>query len=148
MFKKIFCPVGLEGPSFYALPTAVAMAKAFGAELHLLHLDESFMDEDERVMLRVSVREEKEEARAKAVVSRKTILAIVHKLGYAEAISDVIMREGSPKHHLAEIAQKLGADLLVIHTHRHQGILERVKGSDAEAILHRADIPVLVLQRP
>jgi nucleotide-binding universal stress UspA family protein len=53
-------------------------------------------------------------------------------------VSDVILRE----------AKKWKADLIVIGTHGRRGINRMVLGSDAEAVLRSAPVPVLMVRSP
>lgn len=53
-------------------------------------------------------------------------------------VADVIVRE----------ARKWKADLIVMGTHGRRGIGRVVLGSDAEAVLREARVPVLLLRAP
>jgi nucleotide-binding universal stress UspA family protein len=53
-------------------------------------------------------------------------------------VSDVIVRE----------AKKWKADLIVMGTHGRRGINRMVLGSDAEAVLRTAPVPVLMVRSP
>lgn len=146
MFTKIVCPVGCDEDSFFAVPASIELARKFGARLILLHLDDTFLDKEERMMLRVSVREAKEEFTRKAIEDRRCIEDIIKKNGWTSAISEIVIREGSPGYHLPEVATDLNADLIVIHTTGRQQLYEKVIGSTADSIIHHATMPVLVLR--
>ena len=53
--------------------------------------------------------------------------------------------EGSVKIEVTELAKKIHADLIVVGTHSHEGI-ERLLGSQANAILHAAQCDVWVIR--
>lgn len=148
MFKHIVCPIGREEWTFFAVPAAIDLAKIHNARLTLLHLDDSFLDEDERVMLRVSVKEAKSEFTQRALEDRQIIEAICRKNGWSESIADIELREGVPGPDLAGHAEALGADLLIIHAAGRQTLYEKVVGSVSDSIIHRASMAVLVLRRP
>ena len=45
-------------------------------------------------------------------------------------------------------AQRVGADLVVLGTHGRDGMARLMRGSDAESLLRRASVPVLVVREP
>jgi len=145
MFKKIVCPVGLEEESFKAVPVGAKLAKTFGAELFLLHLDDRFMSEEEMVMLRVSSTKEQEEIRQRAVHAKRVIEETCAKLGVSGSVSGVVLREGSKDKDIPHIAEKLGADLIVTHSTGRDRIGEQITGTTSESILKHAKVSVLIL---
>ena len=53
---------------------------------------------------------------------------------------------GDPGHRIADVAAKLGADLIVMPSHGRTGIERMLIGSVAERVLRLAHCPVLVLR--
>ena len=145
MFKKIVCPVDLSERAFKALPTVVRMAESFQAKLVILHIVETFMSEQEMIMLRVSPEHYQETQKKKALSVKETIEQRLKNLGIDFENIEIILREGSCKRDIAPICEKLGADLIVITTTGRDHLLENILGSTAEVILRHAKTSVLTV---
>lgn len=63
-------------------------------------------------------------------------------------IKSVQVLEGYPAPTILALSKKLGADAIVIGTHRHTAIGEALLGSTARKVLHGAPIPVLLTRIP
>lgn len=65
-------------------------------------------------------------------------------------VTDVktIIREGDPGLMIADYADDLQADLIVMPSHGYHGVKRLLLGSVAERVLRHAKCPVLVLRRP
>ena len=55
------------------------------------------------------------------------------------------LKHGSAKVEIVKMAEKLDADLIVIGSHGHRGV-QRLLGSTASGVLHRAKCDVLVIR--
>lgn len=55
---------------------------------------------------------------------------------------------GDPVYAIRRLARDLAVDLLVMGTHHRPGIVRWIQGSTAEAVVHDAPCPVLVVPRP
>lgn len=55
------------------------------------------------------------------------------------------IKHGSAKLEIVRVAEKIGADLIVIGSHGRHGV-QRLLGSTASGVLHRADQDVLVVR--
>ena len=76
----------------------------------------------------------------------KRIAALVDRLAGTGMVVETIIEVGDPTATLLDIADRIGAELLVIGTHGRRGIARVLVGSVAEAVLREAKIPVLVLR--
>ncbi|MBV9774074.1 MAG: universal stress protein [Gemmatimonadetes bacterium] len=102
------------------LPPCVALARELGATLHVAHaLDRPGEEPRERL-----------EARVRALA------------GGVPTVCHVV--EGAATDHLPELAQELGADLLVVGATRRSRIRRWFLGTTAEGVVRRATVPVLV----
>ena len=146
MFKKILCPLDLSERSFKALATAAELANLCHAELVLLHMVEVFMSEKEMVMLMISAEHYKDVQRGLALSAKEKIKEALDDLGIPEVKTEIVFREGSPRKDLNTVAEKLGADLIVISKAGGGFITDMIIGSTAEALVRHAKIPVLVFQ--
>lgn len=59
---------------------------------------------------------------------------------------DVEVIAGDATARIVEEAQRLGADYIVVGTHDRHGVSRLVLGSVAEAVVHKSDVPVLVVK--
>jgi nucleotide-binding universal stress UspA family protein len=57
---------------------------------------------------------------------------------------DVVVRFGDPVKEILQEAEDYSADLIVVSTSARSAIKRRLVGSVAEAVLRRADVPVLL----
>lgn len=141
-FRKILVPVDFSTHSSRALQTAIELAKAFGAKLHLLHcyqinvgaispyglvIPESF-DRD----IREAATKQLEQWRDKVTAQKIEVESEVSPLFPSEAI--------------ASIAERIGADLIVMGTRGLSGIKHVMLGSVAERTVRIAPCPVLTLK--
>ena len=136
MFKKILIAVDGSKGSERVMPLAVKMARSNGAELVLAHVDEqtlgkgggsiNVLDDDLQTQLRSRAQELSDEGVATAFEVRSVIL-------------------GGPAHVLVEIADDVGADLIVAGSRGHSPIGGLLLGSVAHRLLQVAHQPVLVV---
>jgi nucleotide-binding universal stress UspA family protein len=141
-FRKILIPIDFSPHSARALETGIALAKKFGARLHLLHcyqiqvgaispygvvIPESF-DRD----IREAAGRQLGEWRDKAAAQKLEVEAEISPSFPSEAI--------------ASTAERIGADLIVMGTRGLSGIKHVLLGSVAERTLRIAPCPVLTLK--
>jgi nucleotide-binding universal stress UspA family protein len=136
MFKTIVVAVdGSEG-SERAVATAVELARRGDATLVLAHVDERTIgkgggpihaDEDE---IQASIRAQAEELSSQGISARVEV-------------ADVVL--GGPAHAINEIADRAGADLIVVGTRGHSPVAGLLLGSVTQRLLHIAGRPVLVV---
>jgi nucleotide-binding universal stress UspA family protein len=121
------------------------LARLCGAELVLLNVRSEFMDKKEMVMLRVSAHEFLKDERDIAVAARRIMEAELEKVGGTDIPHEFIVREGDPHKEILETAERLKCDLIILTTTGRDHLLEHVKGSDAERMVARSHVPILVL---
>ena len=145
MYGRILVPVDGSSTSNRGLMEAINLAKDQKAKLRLLHaIDESFLVYDAYGMMSWdsvtrSLREggEKLMAEAKTLAARNGIDAeSVVTETLKDRVAGVILKE----------ARDWRADLIVMGTHGRRGFGHLVLGSDAEAVLHDAPVPVLLIR--
>lgn len=120
---------------------AAEMAKAFGAELHLLHVIEPEptytaygFTPDEFPVLKTF--HEETHTRAK-----KTLDEVAAKL--PGAITH--LGDGSPLHVLEDKVKELDVDLVVLGSHGHGVVAALLLGSVAEGMVRKSVVPTLVV---
>jgi nucleotide-binding universal stress UspA family protein len=145
MYKRILVPVDGSDTSTRGLREALRIAKVAGARLRLINVvDESVVTQPfesyvDTSYLIEALREGGKKAleRALSVAGRNDFKAesvLCESLG--ESVADIILRE----------AKKWKADLIVMGTHGRRGFNRVVLGSDAEAVLRDATVPVLMIR--
>jgi nucleotide-binding universal stress UspA family protein len=146
MFNHILCPTDLKERSDLAIKKAVQIAHQFGSKITLLNIHEEFMDKEEREMLRVSVNKMKEKYRRIAIDSKEEMRAFIHKLHADDIEVDYLLNKGKPEKVIVEVADKLGADLIVMCTDGRDNIMDFVTGTITEHVINEATCPVLVIR--
>jgi universal stress protein A len=130
--KRLLVPTDFSVCSMRALRYAEELARRFGAEVALVHVDESLVARSELSGLREAVAEEELERlvallQARGVPAR----AVVRSGGAAEEIT----------------AETERADLVVMGTHGRTGLAHVLMGSVAERVVRHASCPVLTVRQ-
>ncbi|EKF86466.1 universal stress protein [Methanobacterium formicicum] len=131
MFNTIMVPTDGSEYSKKAEDTALALAKKLGSVVVAVHII------DDKLIYPYEVLEEE----------GKSILRDVQKKGN-EMDVDVheILIVGSPTNDMAKIAQKAGADLVILSTHGKTGLERLIMGSVAENAIKKISVPVMLVK--
>jgi nucleotide-binding universal stress UspA family protein len=146
MFRKVLIATDGSETSERAAREAIALASAVGAEA-----------------LAVSVIDTRSGTGSYLPGSEAPYYAglVEHLRGYARQCVDAVVAEGAksgvpvqarllegvPATAILEAAKKEGADLIVLGTHGRTGLKLLLVGSTAQAVLHGATVPVLLVRR-
>lgn len=127
---------------------ASSLAKAYGAQLHLLHIVEQEptytaygFTPDEYPALHAF----QQEAKRRAAVKLNELLATVSP-GLPDARVELI--EDSPLHGIITYVKKSEADLVVLGSHGHGVVVSLLLGSVAEGMVRKALVPTLIVPAP
>ena len=141
--RQILVPVDFSEHAEEALGTALGLAKVFGAELHLLHC---YQINPSTVSPYGMVIPETFEHDVRQAALRR--LAEWRRKGNGEGVT---VHEHISAHFPAEeitaMAEKLGADLIVMGTRGLTGLKHVLLGSVAERTVRFAPCPVLTVKR-
>jgi len=145
MYARILAPIDGSPTSERGLVEAINLAKDQRATLRLLHVvDGSVLMFDAMGMINWGdvidlLREDGEQliARAKELAAAQGVIA--------EGIVLKTMSERAA-HEILRNARDWPADIIVMGTHGRRGFKHLVLGSDAEAVLHDAPAPVLLIR--
>lgn len=138
--KVILCAVDFSPCSDEAMRWAFALARNYGAEVHLVHADElptyglpegSLLDERRREDQRAALRE----------------LAAAHA-GEGVPIHHVLLHGKAPYQAIVDRVAQIGADLVVIGTHGRRGPGRILLGSVAERVVRLSPVPVVTVRMP
>lgn len=146
MYEKILVPVDGSPTAMVGLTEAIALARAMGSTLHLLHVvDElSLMSSFEAAMalppnvfdlMKEAGQEVLEAAQARVRAAGVPVQAELVE-SYAGRVSDLILAK----------AQEWGAQIIVLGTHGRRGVGRVLLGSDAEQVLRQSPVPVLLVR--
>ena len=147
MYDKILVPVDGSETSNNGLDQAIQIAKTMHSQLHLVHIvNELIFDYSYSPGLYATNVIESMRERGKTIMDEAEAAARKHGLQPESVLLEAI---GGPAADLiVEEARDSRADLIVMGTHGRRGLRRLVLGSDAENVVRRADIPVLLVHGP
>lgn len=150
MFKRILVALDGSPASNAGLKTAVQLALDQQALLYGLHvIDDSQLSlgfyaevpvttlQEVLVTMREEGRKTVQKAEAVALASGVILTPLIIE-AQGQAVARAIVQQ----------ARKLKADLIVLGTHGRRGLRRVLMGSDAEAVLRDANVPVLLIRHP
>jgi nucleotide-binding universal stress UspA family protein len=141
MFTTIIWATDSSEHASRALPYAVALAERDQAPLHVVHVVEkmtgghiagqfTYADEEER--------KAKLEAQVAAIRAEHAVDVELHMVPGGT---------GQVAHRIAQVAEEIGADLIVVGTHGRTGLGTALIGSVTQRLLRDASCPVLAVPR-
>jgi nucleotide-binding universal stress UspA family protein len=138
-FKRILAPVDFDESSLSALDLAAKLARQNDAMVSVLHIVP--VDIDLRGMPQYTELIQRQES-----IDHDKLSAVA-KQHLADVKWEVLDQMGPPADVIAEVAVKIGADIIVMVTHGRRGLARLVEGSVAEKVLRIAPCPVLAVRR-
>lgn len=143
--KRILCCTDFSENSEPALRLAADYAKAFGAELIIVHV----IDAGSFPAYVDWVGDEIDQIVSRSTKTAETKLAALAK-ACSQTAKDVKTQcvIGSPAEKIVNLANDEGADLIVVGTHGRSGVKHLVMGSIARSVLRTAHRPVLIVEAP
>jgi nucleotide-binding universal stress UspA family protein len=145
MYKKILVPVDGSSTSDRGLTEAIHIAKHCGASIRLIHVvNELILEPDFPATINyVGLIDQLRENGEKLLRNREEI---VRRQGIS-CEPRLIENPGTyAANTIIADAKDCGADLIVMGTHGRRGISRLALGSDAEAVLRQASIPILLVR--
>ena len=139
--RKILAPTDMSELSCVGLRYALEMARELGAEVIAYHVvpmgEDWFVGYEKHGPVRNLLANE--EAALDKLLTEK----------FAEDIKPITIRQkveiGGPHTSIVEVAEREGADLIVMSTHGRTGLSHILLGSVTEKVVARAPCPVLVI---
>ena len=137
--RRIVCPVDFSAPSTHAYRYARALADSLGAELHLMHAYTipALPLPDGAVVLPAEM------ATAMSTRSQSALDAFI-----PDDPAERHLCEGPVPDAVAELVERLGADIVVLGTHGYGPIRRFLLGSVAERVIRSSTVPVLTIPPP
>ena len=144
-YRRILVPVDGSRASLRGLREAIRLAKGQRSRLRVVHVvDETALLGAAEAGADAAALVRSKGARGRRLVERARRAADRAGLRGATAIRESA-GQSAARGILAE-AKRWRADLIVMGTHGRRGVRRMVLGSDAEEILRRADVPVLLVR--
>ena len=138
VLKNILVPTDFGPAADAALTYGRALAKQFGARLHLLHAAENDF-------LRASVTDPYV---LKASIARQLEQRLTAEDRTDRAAHAVMETADRPSDAIVAYAKDSGIDLIVMGTHGRTGVSHLLVGSVAERVVRTAPCPVLTVRHP
>lgn len=141
--RHILCPTDFSPTAQQACDYAAGMARAFGAEIILVHVIPEMNYPTRSFGMAVAFPNLREELhqRAQAELDRQR-----QNLG-SDLKSITEVRQGVSHEQILECAKAFHADMIVMGTHGHTGLTHFVLGSTAERVLRMSTCPVLTVRK-
>jgi nucleotide-binding universal stress UspA family protein len=146
MYARILVPVDGSAASAQGLDEAIELAGHLKARMQLFHVVEPWVMATTGMMA-VNMHEIAESIRSAGAELLKGCEEKVTHAGI-EVDAELIETAGrSAGECIVQKAQEVAADLIVCGTHGRRGIRRLLMGSDAEYIVRRAPVPVLLVRK-
>lgn len=145
LLDHVAIAIDFSDPSKVALDACFVLAKlAHAKKLTIIHATPEVVlpaREQPQVEARLTKLSERIESSA-----TKQVMAMSNELGTPEGVEIAYeIVSGTPARVIPETAERIGATLLAVGTHRRKGVRRWLKGSIAEMIVRGAKIPILVM---
>lgn len=136
--KNVVVPVDFSEQSLEAIQTALELVAA-PAHVHVVHVVVPL------TTITVGEAWAVEDVESRMSASRDYLATYLQQHSVAGVTSQV--REGDPGLQIAEYAQSIKADLVVMPSHGRHGVQRLLLGSVAERVLRHVECPILILRR-
>ena len=138
-YRKILCPIDFDENSLAALDEAIEVAHHFNAAIALVHVIPIIVQYGEVAIAPQIYAQHENEARAKlAALTEKKLVGIIH---------EEIIYTGDITGSILQSIGRFGPDIVVMATHGRSGIAHLILGRVAEAVVRKANCPVLTIRR-
>ncbi len=141
LIKKILVPIDFGPASDAAVEEAVMLASSLGAELAILHVYKvpvfAYPGAPYIAFEDISISLEK--------TARAGVDTVVHQISKRVPRVSGLIRHGSAWLLINDVAQEIGADLVVLGTHGRRGVPRMLLGSVAEKVVRTSPVPVLTV---
>jgi len=154
--KKIVYATGLGPAAPYVFRYALSLARTHGAEIVAVHGMEPLSTfARSLVELHVSPEDSEEMHRQSREAVKEKLRERIRLLCEQEnggeggcGVSEIRIAEGQPAQVVLSAAEEVGADLIVMGSHRHTVLGEAMLGTTTSKVLHGSSIPVMVVRIP
>jgi nucleotide-binding universal stress UspA family protein len=150
LLKRILVPTDFSAASAAAVQYGVALARAFKAKLHLLHVEPRH---DLEIMVERELVVEKALSTAAGTTvpqnpARELLAKILTEDEEHELRAEYVLRAGGPYVEIVRYAKERNIDLIVMGAHGRGVVAHMLMGSVAEKMVRQAPCPVLTVRHP
>jgi nucleotide-binding universal stress UspA family protein len=143
---KVLVPTDFSEPSAKAVLYGQALARSFGASLHVLHaVEEPLAQGWDAYGFPGLLPERRETVLAEAQARLEEAVPPLARDGQP---TELVTRLGEPSREIVRFARERGIDLIVMGTHGRGGMAHLLLGSVAEKVVRTAPCPVLTVRHP
>lgn len=142
LMNTVLAPIDFSAITERVVTSAIALARATGARLVLLHVVAPIPFVGKNLALTVTGAELLAEAE-KAAAAR--LARLQRSLRAKRVTAHVVHAVGDPCECISEQAERLMADHLVIGSHGHAALYDLIVGSTTHGVLKRAKCPVVIV---
>lgn len=147
MYRRILVAIDGSRPSALALNEAIKLAREQQASLRIVHVvDEGLTLSPDVPSANLAEADQTLYARGKALLDAAESQAREAGIQTEGALVEEVGHR--PGHCILQQAQEWSADLIVCGTHGRRGLGRLILGSNAEHVVRRATMPVLLLRVP
>jgi nucleotide-binding universal stress UspA family protein len=141
---KILVPVDFSNCSTQALDYALAFAAPFNASLILLHVVEPAVPPDDYLAVASAMNKTNENL---VRAGRERLEELAREKLRGQVSCQTLVRIGRAHSEIADTANALGADIIIMGTHGRTGFHHALLGSTAERVIRHASCPVLTVRQ-
>jgi manganese transport protein len=139
IYKRILVPLDHTPLDRLAVSHAAAMARLYGAELFLLHVEEG-------VTSRIYGREA---STAETEAGEQYLERIAQSLrGQGITVEAAISHSPSPTKEIVRYAREVHPDLVIMGAHGHGGLKDLIFGTTIDPVRHNLEVPMLIVRPP
>ena len=143
---KVLVPTDFSEPSAKALLYGRALARSFGASLHVLHTVEEPLAQGWSTYGLPAVLPE---LRVQVIAdAQRQLEEAVPQIERDRQATELVTCLGDPHREIVRFAKERGIDLIVMGTHGRGGMAHLLLGSVAERVVRTAPCPVLTVRHP
>lgn len=135
--RHIVAATDFSDPARVGMAWAAAAARAHGARLHLVHVVTPPMPVADFAAPPLTMDRELRDA------ARRRLDEVLEEEQFADVDAEAVLRDGTPAQSLLDVANEVGAGLIVVGTRGFTGFRHMLLGSTAERIVQRSEVPVL-----
>lgn len=145
MYKRILVPTDGSNTATVGLREAIKLAKEQNAELRIVHVvDELVMAPPHAYGVTLNDVVGQLRALGKSIIAEAQTIA--REAGVKSDTQLIEAFGGRAGEHVLNAAQEWAADIIVCGTHGRRGLRRIVLGSDAEYLVRRTSVPILLVR--
>lgn len=141
-YKRILVAVDLSVAAEAVMKTAVELGRALQAELYLVHIHKIHAGK----LVEGGMADTSELAAREVAELEAKLEKFASKFAAPGVIITTNVYSGDPGVALNEVADRIGAEMIVMGTHGRTGLAHLVLGSVAENVLRHARVPVVAVR--